>query len=131
MANTKKFFKDFTVPDNNRTTVGGVDFGTQVFQLQTLPWADIIVVFLIVNQPAIVHTSLYLAILILSIPLLFLSFLNLPAQLHHKGFYHHFCGTSLGHSSWGLIPPEPRTQRHGLCKGQIKGYNIFVFLAGK
>lgn len=100
----------FTVPEYDRPTVGRVDFGTHILQLQALSWADIIALLWIADQPAVVHPSLDLAILILSLSLLLLCLLGLPAQLHHESLHHHFRGALLGNAAWGLIPPEPGGQ---------------------
>lgn len=75
--------RSFTVPEYDRPTVGRMYFGTHILQLQPFSWADIIALLWIADQPAVVHPSLDLAILILPLSLLLLCLLGLPAQLHH------------------------------------------------
>lgn len=100
----------FTVPEYDRPTVGRVYFGAHILQLQPFSRADVIALLWVADQPAVVHPGLHLAVFVLPLSLLLLCMLDLPAQLHHERFNHHFCGVPLGNAVWGLIPPEPGCQ---------------------
>lgn len=79
------------LPEDGRPTVGWVDLGTYILQLQPLTRADVIGGSGRAGQPAVVHTRADLPNRTATLPLLPLHLSHLPGQLHHECLQHHLC----------------------------------------
>ncbi len=91
----------------DQAAAGWRNLGAEVLQAQLLPGADAVGGARRAGQPAVVHSGLEAAVLIVPLPLLPFSLLQLPAELQHQGVSDNISRVPLGAPVIRLIPAEP------------------------
>lgn len=119
-------FNPSVLPLYYRSTVWWWYFATQVLKAESLSLTDVKWAAWGAHEPAVVHAALQPLVLIVSLPLLSLGLLHLPAQLQHQGLSNHFRRLT----SWApivrLVPAEPRHAR--CCHRPSAAHLEFVLL---
>lgn len=91
----------------DHAAAGGRHLGAELLQAEPLPGGDAEGGAGRAGQPAVVHTGLEAAVLALSLSLLPVCLLQLPAQLQHQRFCDHLGRIPPGAPVVGIVPPEP------------------------
>lgn len=94
-------------PEYDHAAAGRRHLGAELLQAESLPGADAEGGARRAGQPAVVHAGPEAPVLALSLPLLPLGLLQLPAQLQHQRFGDHLGGIPPGGPVIRLVPAEP------------------------